>query len=72
MDNIQEARFGTVNCTTTFRLGDCGLRAKSQREFPTINPLAVEASLKNVFVVTEPAVSQSTMKFLQCPMGLRI
>jgi hypothetical protein len=64
MDHIQEARIGAVNCTTTFCLGDCGVRAKSQRKFPTVNPMAVETGLKNVFVVTEPAASQSTMKFL--------
>jgi len=72
MDDIQEARVGAVNCATTSCLGDCGVRAKSQRKSPTINPLAIEASLQNVFVVTKTTTPQSTVKVLQCPMGLCI
>ena len=72
MDDVKEARFGAVNCATTVCLEDCGVRAKSKRKSPTVNPMAIKASLKNVFVVPEPVTPQSTVKVLQCPMGLRI
>jgi hypothetical protein len=61
MDDIQEVRFSSINIAPLFSLWNCSIRPKSQWKLSTINPLAVEAGLEDVFVVLETTTSQGTM-----------
>jgi hypothetical protein len=72
MDNIQEVRLSLINIAPSFSLRNCSIRPKSQWKLSTINPLAIEAGLEDVFVVLETTTSQSTMYFFGGPMGLCI